>query len=154
MLRLYFYGRKACLCSSSRSGSLLLSLPCCITQSRLALPVCTPSSLLQVIDGVMFLALYLHVVSQTPEHIRFPRSKPFVRAALPASVFSWLFPVTPACPGQYTHTSFRRWMSTINTFQSRHPIPLSTFCSKLIKSVRMMICVVRLSPLEAVQRRP
>ena len=44
-------------------------------------------------------------------------------------------------------------MSTIDTFQSGLPIPLFTFCSKLIESVRMMPCVVRLSPLEAVQRR-
>ena len=41
-----------------------------------------------------------------------------------------------------THRSFRRWMSTIDSFQSGLPIPLFTFCSKLIESVRMMACVV------------
>ena len=49
--------------------------------------------------------------------------------------------------------SVRRWMSTIDTFQSGLPIPLFTVCSKLIEPVRTMACVVRLSPLEAVQRR-
>ena len=42
-----------------------------------------------------------------------------VRVALPARSF----PFTPASPGQYTHRSFRRWMST---FQSGLPIPLFT----------------------------
>ena len=31
-----------------------------------------------------------------------PRSKPFVRVALPASLSARSFPFTPACPGQYT----------------------------------------------------
>ena len=44
-------------------------------------------------------------------------------------------------------------MSTIDTFQSGLPIPHFTFCSKLIESVRRMTCVVRLLPLEAIQRR-
>ena len=41
---------------------------------------------------------------------------------------------TPAFSEQYIHGSFRRWMSTIYTFQSGLPIPLLTFCSKLIES--------------------
>ena len=82
-----------------------------------------------------------------------PRSKPLVRVALPSSLSARSFPVTPACPGQYTHRSFRRYMSTMDTLHSGLPIPLFTFCSKLIKSVRMMACVVRLSPREASQRR-
>ncbi len=53
-----------------------------------------------------------------------PRSKPLVRVALPASLSARSFPFTPACPGQYTHRSFRRWMSTIDTFQSGLPTPL------------------------------
>ena len=67
-------------------------------------------------------------------------------------VYLLSFPFIPACPGQHTH-SFRRWMSTTDTFQSVLPVPLSTFCIKLIESVRMMAYVVRLSPPEAVQRR-
>ena len=76
-----------------------------------------------------------------------------MRTALPASLSARLFPFTPACPRQYTHRSLRRWMSTIDAFQSGLPIPLFTFCSKLIESVRMRTCVVRLSPLETIQRR-
>ena len=72
---------------------------------------------------------------------------------MPASLSVRPFPFTPACPGQYTHMSFRRWMSTIDTFQSGLPIPLFTFCSKLIESARMMASVVRLSASEAIQRR-
>ena len=60
-----------------------------------------------------------------------PRSKPLVRTALPASLSARLFPFTPACPGQYTHRSFRKWMLTTDTFQSGVHIPLFTFCSKL-----------------------
>ena len=73
--------------------------------------------------------------------------------ALPASVSARSFPFTPAYPVQYTHRSFRSWISTIHTFQSGRPIPFSTFCGKLVESVRMMACVVRLSPLETIQRR-
>ena len=56
----------------------------------------------------------------------------FARQSIPRS-----FSLTPACPGQYTHRSFRRWMSTIDTFH------FSLFCGKLIGSVRMMASVVR-----------
>ena len=73
--------------------------------------------------------------------------------ALPASLSARSFPFTPACPGQYTNRSFRRWMSTIDTFQSGLPIPFFTFCSKRIQSVTMMACVVRLSPFKATQGR-
>jgi len=60
--------------------------------------------------------------------------------ALPASLSARSFPFTPACPGQYTHRSFRKWMSTTDTFQSGLHIPLFTFCSTLTESVRMMTC--------------
>ena len=43
------------------------------------------------------------------------------------------FPFTPACPGQYTHRRFRRWMSTIDTFHSGLPIPFfSLFVASLL----------------------
>ena len=61
-----------------------------------------------------------------------PRSKPLARVALPALLSARSFLFTPATPGQYSHRSFRRWMWTIGTFQSRLPIPLFTFCRKLI----------------------
>ena len=38
-----------------------------------------------------------------------------------ASLSARSFPFTPACPEQYTHRSFRRWMSTIDTCQSGIP---------------------------------
>ena len=57
-------------------------------------------------------------------------------AALPASLSARSFPFTPACPELYTHRSVLRWMSTIDTVQSGLPIPLFTFCSKLIESER------------------
>ena len=68
-------------------------------------------------------------------------------AALPASISSQSFPLTLACPGQYIHRSFWRWMSNIYTSQSGLPIPLFTFCNKLIESVKMMACIFWLSPL-------
>ena len=41
----------------------------------------------------------------------------------------WSFPFTPACPGQYTHRIFRRWMSTVvDTFQFGLPIDVEV-CS-------------------------
>ena len=39
-----------------------------------------------------------------------PRPKPPAMVALPASQSAWSFPITPACPGQYIHRSFRRWL--------------------------------------------
>jgi len=68
--------------------------------------------------------------------------------ALPTSLSAQSFPCTPACPGQCTHRSFRRWMSTIDTFRSWLSIPLFPFSSKLIESVKVMACVVWLSPPE------
>ena len=60
--------------------------------------------------------------------------------SLSIKVFEFKF--TPAGPGQYSHRSVRRWMSTIDTFQSDLPIPFFTVRSNLIESVRMMSCVV------------
>ena len=66
------------------------------------------ASLLQSMDAVMSLALCPQVV----------------RVALPASLSARSFPFSPACPEQYTHRSFRMWMSTIDSYQSGLPIPL------------------------------
>ena len=101
------------------------------------------ASLLQVIDGVMSLALCLLVVSRASKNISdLLRSKLLERVALPAFLSAQSFPFMPACPGQYSHRGFQRWMSTIDTFQSGLPIPLFTFCSMLVESVRMLTCVV------------
>ena len=82
-----------------------------------------------------------------------PRNKPLVRVALPASLSARSFPFTLAGPGQNIHRSFRRWMWNIDTCQSELPIPHFINCSKLMESVRMMACEVRLSSHEAIQRR-
>ena len=69
-----------------------------------------------------------------------PRSH--VRVALPASLSARSFFFTSACPGQYTYRKFRRWMSTIDTCQPGLPVPLFSFCSKLIECERRMACLV------------
>ena len=77
-----------------------------------------------------------------------------MKVGLPASLSARSFPFIPACPGQYTTGIFECGCLPLTHFsKSGLRIPLFTFCSKLIESVRMMPCVVRLSPLEAVQRR-
>ena len=47
-------------------------------------------------------------------------------AALPASLSARSFLLTPACPGQYIHRSFRRWMSTIDACWILIPLILMT----------------------------
>ena len=51
-----------------------------------------------------------------------------------ASLSARSFPFTPVCQRQYTHRSFGKWMSTIDTFQYELSIPFFSFCSKLIIS--------------------
>ena len=72
-----------------------------------------------------------------------PRRKPLVRVSFPASLSARSFPFTPACPEQYIHVSFRKWMSNIGTY---HAVLASysnfLLISKLIDSVTMMACVV------------
>ena len=53
--------------------------------------------------------------------------------AFPASLSALSFSLTPACPGQYTHRIFPRWISNVDTCQSGLPIPLFTFCSRLFE---------------------
>ena len=108
--------------------------------------------LLQAIDSVMSLALCPQVLPQATQHFRSSETKAACDGWMPASLSAPSFPLTPACPGQYTHRILRRWMSNIDTCQSGLPIPLFTFCSRLIESVRIMACVVWLSPPEVMQR--
>ena len=89
----------------------------------------------------MSLALCLQVVFQASQHFRSSEKQATCEDSF-ARQSAQSFPFTMACPGQYTLRSFRRWMSTIDTFQSGLPITLLTFCSKLIEPVRMMACVV------------
>ena len=103
--------------------------------------------LLQPIDGVMFLALCQQVVSQASQHFRSSEKQDTCMGCFVRQYICSVIPFTPACPGQHTHRRFRRWVSTVDTFQSGLPIPLFTFFSsfffsKLIASVRMVTCGV------------
>ena len=69
------------------------------------------------ITAVMSLALRQQVVSQAPQHFKSSETQ------------AWSFPFTLACPNQYIHRSFRKWMSTSDMFQSGFPIPLFTLNS-------------------------
>ena len=134
-----------CLWNSSSVG-LIDDGPLSSFQGRLSSASCFSISLLQVI-GAQKECLKLLSASDLL------RSKPLVKGTFPASPSARPCPFPPACPGQFIHRSFRRWMSTIDTSQSELPIPLFTFCSILIESVRMTACVIRLSPLQAIHRR-
>ena len=98
------------------------------------------ASLLRVISGLMSLALCPKVVSQASQHFRSSEEQATCEGCFARqSICSVIFPFTPACPGQFTYRSFRRWTSTSDTVQSGPPISLFTFCSKLMESVRMMV---------------
>ena len=101
----------------------------------------------------MSLALCPQVVSQAPQYFRSSEKQATCEGYFSRQSICSAMSFPPACPGQFIHMSFRRWMSTIDTSQSELPIPLFTFCSILIESVRMTACVTRLSPLQAIQRR-
>ena len=84
------------------------------------------SLLYQAIDGVMSLAWCQQVVyvssSSTLQIFRDASHDVPVMVALPDSLSALSFPLTPACPGQYTHRILRRWgMSNIDTCQSGLP---------------------------------
>ena len=80
-----------------------------------------------------------------------PRSRPLVSVAMAANLSTRSFPFTPVCPGQCTHRNFRK----VGVDHCHNPVwaSHSTFGSKLIESVRTIARVVRLSPLQAIQRR-
>ena len=64
------------------------------------------------------------------------------------------FPSTRHVQGSTPTGGLEGWMSTIDTFRSGLLIPLFPFCSKLVESVRIMVRVVRPSPLEAIHSKP
>ena len=91
------------------------------------------ASLLQAINGVVSLALCPQVVSQVSQHFRPSENASHLWGLLfIARLSARSFPFTPACPGQYTHRDFWRWMLTIDTFQSGLPIPIRVvqLCTK------------------------
>ena len=108
-------------------------------------PICAPSRLSDVYPNVAFEIVPMFVwptmvLSRPFQAVRptLPLSTPLSSRWsmcawwLPVSLSAQSYPFTPVCPGQYTHRSLQRWMSTIDTFQSGLPISLFTFCSKLI----------------------
>ena len=131
--------------------TMALSRP--LKEDRCALPLSTPLSYRRSMVWCVLGFVPAGSVSKSSVLQIFRDAKPPVMVALPASLSALSFPLTLACPGQYTHRSLRRWMSNIDTCQSGLPNPLFTFWSRLIESVRMMACVVWLSPSETIQRR-
>ena len=92
-------------------------------QGRSSSPSCVfHASLLQPIHGVTSLGLCQKVVSEATQHFACSEKKfkPHVIVAFPASPSAPSFPLTLACPGQCIHVSLRRWMSNIDTRQSRN----------------------------------
>ena len=77
------------------------------------------ASLLQAINGVMSLALRASMQCfQLLNTSDLLRCKPLMMDALPASLSAQSFSFTPACPGQYLHSSFERRRLTIDIYTS------------------------------------
>ena len=94
------------------------------------------TALLQAIDGVMSLGLYLQVVSQAPQHFRSHETQANCDGCFCSPVYLLgHFLLTRVHAEQYIHRNFRRWMSNIDKCQSGFPVPLFTFGSKLNDSV-------------------
>ena len=98
------------------------------------------ASLLQEIDAVMSLALCPQLVSQKLQHLRSFETQATCEGCFARQSICSVVSLHSGMSRQYTHISFRSWMSTINTVQSGLPIPLFIFCSKLIESGRMTAC--------------
>ena len=99
----------------------------------------------------MSLALCPQVVSQAPQHFRFSEKQ---------ATCEGCFARQTICSVITLHSGMSRAVHTQEfskvDVDHKHitvPIPLFTFCSKLTEPVRMMACVVWLSPLETIQRR-
>ena len=102
---------------------MALSRP--LKKDRLALPLSTPLSSSRSMVSCPWLCTRRY--PQLLNTLDLPRSKSLVRVALPAGLSARSLPFPPTCPGQHTHESFGRWMSTIDTFQSGLPIPLRRY---------------------------
>ena len=111
------------------------------------------ASLLQASNGVMSLALCPQVVFRASQHFRPSEKQATCDGCFARQSVCSVLTLHSSMSRQYTHRSLQRWMLTIGTFQSGLPIPLFIFSRKLIESVRMIACVVWLSPLQAIQRR-
>ena len=76
-----------------------------------------------------------------------------MRVAFPPVYLIGHFPSLRHVQGSTPTGVFKGRCRLFDIFQSGLPIPLFIFCSKPIESGRMTACVLRLSPLEAIQRR-
>ena len=111
------------------------------------------ASLLQAISGVISLALCPQVVSQASQHFRSSKKQ---------ATYEGYFASQSICSIVALHSGMSRVVhpqefSKVDV-DHQHILVWAShsifrFCSMLIESVRMMACVVWLSPLEAIQRR-
>ena len=117
-------------------------------EDRLAPPLSTPLSSTRS----MSLALCPQVVCQVPQHFRSSEKQATCESCLTRqSICSVVSLNSGMSRAVRAHT--RVLEGGCRRFQYGLPIPLFTFCSKLIESVRMMAGAVRLSLLEANLRR-
>ena len=108
---------KWCLWNSSNvhlTDNGLLSHP--FKEDRLALPFSTPLSSRWSIMWCPWLCDHRNCLNLL-NISDLPRTNPLVKVALPTSLSAQSFPSILACPGQYTHWSFWRWMLTIDTLK-------------------------------------
>ena len=114
------------------------------------------ASLLQAIDGVTSLALCPQVVSvsifSTLQIFRGEASCLWGLLCQPVYLLG-RFPSLRHVQGSTPTGGFEGGCLPSDAFHSEPPILFFTFCSKLIESVRIMACMVWLSPLEAIQRK-
>ena len=89
---------------------------------RRELPLATP--LAEAVGGVI-IALCPQVMSQAPGHLRSFEKQATCDGCFARQSVCSAISFKPACPGQYTHMSFQKQMSTIDSFQSGLPVPLS-----------------------------
>ena len=121
--------------------------PSLVLSRKIVLRFLFPHLSSPAIDGMMSLALFLQVVSQVPQHFRSSETQATCARHSICLVIS-LYPGMSgtAHPQEFSKVDVDHWHIPVWA-------PHSTFCSKLIESVRMMACVVWLSPLETNQWR-
>ena len=97
-------------------------------QERLSSASSFHTFLLQVIDGVMSLALCPQVVSQASQHFRSSKKQATCEGCFASqSICSTISLHSGMSKGQYTHRSFWKWTLTIDTFHYGLSIPFFTF---------------------------
>ena len=128
---------------------LTIALSCPFKEGRFSssFSIC----LLQAVDGVMYLALCPQVVSQAPQHFRSSEMQAicvgcFSHQSICSSVISLHSGMSNAVhPQEFLKLDVSQWHIPIRASHSTVHFCLFVY-SKLTESVRMMVCVVRLSP--------